>query len=241
MKKHLTRYLLEFAVIVAGITISFWINEWDSSKDDSVRQLHYITGLISDLEKQLLLFDDHIEFSNSGISNCDSILNEFKAKGNLSSIDDINDKLSRLMYSHKYPEVNTIFNELESTGQFDLINNDSLTSKIIKYYQNSNNYSNRVNANMDVVYYQEIFPIIKSSIVIEPQNFGYKEKDIELFDSLSGKFYKGLSEPAKEFDLVNAISLSIVVSNTNRSYVATIKKEAEELLVALEKELVQIQ
>jgi hypothetical protein len=35
--------------------------------------------------------------------------------------------------------------------------------------------------------------------------------------------------------------LSIVVSNTNRSYIVTIKKEAEELLLALEKELLEIQ
>jgi hypothetical protein len=145
------------------------------------------------------------------------------------------------MYSKKYPEVNTIFNELESTGQFDIIDNDSLTSKIIKYYQNSNNFSNRVDSNMDLVYYQEIFPIIKSSIVIEPKNFGYTQKEIELFSSLNKSFYKGLSEPSKEFDLINAISLSIVVSNTNRSYIATIKKEAEELLLALEKELLEIQ
>jgi hypothetical protein len=145
------------------------------------------------------------------------------------------------MYSKKYPEVNTIFNELESTGQFDIIDNDSLTSKIIKYYQNSNNFSNRVDSNMDLVYYQEIFPIIKSSIIIEPKNFGYTQKEIELFSSLKKSFYQGLSEPSKEFDLINAISLSIVVSNTNRSYIATIKKEAEELLLALEKELLEIQ
>ena len=233
--------MLEFAVIVAGITISFWINEWDSRKDDSVRQLHYVTGLISDLEKQLVLFEDHMEFSDNAISNSSAILTEFKVTGNLSSIDEINDKLSRLMYSKKYPEVNTIFNELESTGQFDIIDNDSLTSKIIKYYQNSNNFSNRVDSNMDLVYYQEIFPIIKSSIVIEPKNFGYTQKEIELFSSLEKSFHKGLSEPSKEFDLINAISLSIVVSNTNRNYISTIKEEAEELLLALKKELLEIQ
>lgn len=233
--------MLEFTVIVAGITISFWINEWDSRKDDSVRQLHYVTGLISDLEKQLVLFEDHMEFSDNAISNSSAILTEFKVTGNLSSIYEINDKLSRLMYSKKYPEVNTIFNELESTGQFDIIDNDSLTSKIIKYYQNSNNFSNRVDSNMDLVYYQEIFPIIKSSIVIEPKNFGYTQKEIELFSNLEKSFYKGLSEPSKEFDLINAISLSIVVSNTNRNYIYTIKEEAEELLLALKKELLEIQ
>jgi hypothetical protein len=31
------------------------------------------------------------------------------------------------------------------------------------------------------------------------------------------------------------------VTNTNRNYVATIKEEAEELLLALEKELLEIQ
>ena len=32
MKKYFIKYILEFFVIVTGISISFWINEWDNNR-----------------------------------------------------------------------------------------------------------------------------------------------------------------------------------------------------------------
>ena len=140
------------------------------------------------------------------------------------------------MYSSSYPSVNTTFNELQSTGQFTLFKNDLLSSKIIKYYQDSDSYENRLTKNTDLVYYNEIFPIIKSSTIIDPNNFGLSNNKINLI--VVEKLLKTiLNNSEKEFELVNAIGLRIVVAKTNQSYVKIMIKEAESVLDMINKEL----
>tara|TARA_B100000579_G_C22677442_1_gene778628 strand:- start:540 stop:971 length:432 start_codon:yes stop_codon:yes gene_type:complete len=140
------------------------------------------------------------------------------------------------MYSSTYPSVNTTFNELQSTGQFTLFKNNLLSSKIIKYYQDSDSYNNRVTKNIDLVYYNEIFPIIKSSTIIDPNNFGLTNNKINLI--VVEKLLKTiLNNSEKEFELVNAIGLRIVVAKTNQSYVKIMIKEAKSVLEMINKEL----
>ena len=142
------------------------------------------------------------------------------------------------MYTRTYPDITTTFNELKSTGEFDLIKDKSLSSSTIKYYQNSNNYQQRHRSNIEVVYYGEIFPIIKSSIIIQPSNFGYKNEKIMLNDNLKAEFKNQLNDQKKVFDIVNAISLRIVVSMTNQNYIEIMKDEAELLLSDINNEII---
>ena len=239
MKKYLIKYTLEFFVIVTGISLSFWINEWDNNRMNSDRELYFLNGLKNDLEKQLYSFNNFNEFSNTTIDYGASILEDYTNFENLSKIDSLNFKLSNLMYSRTYPAINTTFNELKSTGHFNLVKEKLLASKIIKQYQDSENYKNRLNKNIDIVYYNEIFPIIKSSIIIDPNNFGYENKKINLLEK--EKIVNTiLNNSKKEFDLVNAISLRIVVAKTNKGYIEIMRKEAEILLDLINNELIKI-
>ena len=52
MKKYLIKYVLEFFVIVIGISLSFWINEWDNKRINSDKEFYFLSGLKNDLEKQ---------------------------------------------------------------------------------------------------------------------------------------------------------------------------------------------
>ena len=64
--------------------------------------------------------NNYNEFSNLTIDYGASILEDYSIFETLSKTDSLNIKLSRLMYSRSYPEINTTFNELKSTGQFNL-------------------------------------------------------------------------------------------------------------------------
>lgn len=238
MKKYLIKYTLEFIVIVTGISLSFWINEWDNNRMNSDKELYFLNGLKNDLEKQLNSLNNYNEFSNLTIDYGASILEDYSIFETLSKTDSLNIKLSRLMYSRSYPEVNTTFNELKSTGQFNLFKEKLLASKIIKYYQDSENYKKRLNKNIDIVYYNEIFPIIKSSIIIDPNNFGYENKKINML-GIEKSFNIILNNSKKEFELANAISLRIVVANTNKSYIEIMIKEAKILLDMINNELIK--
>tara|TARA_B100001173_G_C15880557_1_gene501300 strand:- start:195 stop:914 length:720 start_codon:yes stop_codon:yes gene_type:complete len=238
MKKYLIKYTLEFIVIVTGISLSFWINEWDNNRMNSDKELYFLNGLKNDLEKQLNSLNNYNEFSNLTIDYGASILEDYSIFETLSKTDSLNIKLSRLMYSRSYPEVNTTFNELKSTGQFNLFKEKLLASKVIKYYQDSENYKNRLTKNIDIVYYNEIFPIIKSSIIIDPNNFGYENKKINIL-GIEKSLNIILNNSKKEFELANAISLRIVVANTNKAYIEIMIKEAKILLDMINNELIK--
>ena len=238
MKKYLIKYTLEFIVIVTGISLSFWINEWDNNRMNSDKELYFLNGLKNDLEKQLNSLNNYNEFSNQTIDYGASILEDYSIFETLSKTDSLNIKLSRLMYSRSYPEINTTFNELKSTGQFNLFKEKLLASKVIKYYQDSENYKNRLTKNIDIVYYNEIFPIIKSSIIIDPNNFGYENKKINIL-GIEKSLNIILNNSKKEFELANAISLRIVVANPNKAYIEIMIKEAKILLDMINNELIK--
>jgi len=238
VKKYLIKYTLEFFVIVTGISLSFWINEWDNNRMNSDKELYFLNGLKNDLEKQLYSLNNFDEFSNQTIQIGASILEDYSINKNLEETDSLNFKLSRLMYSRSYPSINTTFNELKSTGQFNLFKEKLLASKIIKYYQDSENYKDRLTKNIDLVYYNEIFPIIKSSIIIDPNNFGYKNKKINLIE-IEKSLNTILNNSKKEFELANAVSLRIVVANTNQSYIKIMINEAKILLDMINDELIK--
>ena len=236
MNKYLFKYTLEFFVIVTGISLSFWINEWNNNRTNSSKEIFFLNGLKNDLEIQLNSFNEYDDFSSQTIELGASILEDYTLFQSFTKTDSLNFKLSRLMYSSSYPSVNTTFNELQSTGQFTLFKNDLLSSKIIKYYQDSDSYENRLTKNTDLVYYNEIFPIIKSSTIIDPNNFGLNNNKINLI--VVEKLLKTiLNNSEKEFELVNAIGLRIVVAKTNQSYVKIMIKEAESVLDMINKEL----
>lgn len=236
-----SRYLLyafgEIILVVIGILIALQINSWNQDRINSRKEQDYLIGLKNDLEKQIISFEDSNRFNDFIVSKGESILVEFSSNGNILEIDSINKKLSYLMYTSKYLEFRTTFNELNSTGQINLIKEKSLRSEVIRYYQNSEYHKEGVNGNTDNVIYNQIFPIIKSSIIIDPENFNFGNERIQLEEKLKTTFEKNLNNSDKLFELVNAISLRIIVSQTNKSHVQEAQNEAQLLLDHINNEL----
>ena len=227
----------EIVLVVVGILLALAINNWNQSRVNAEKQIDYLIGIRADLEKQVESLNASNQYYNLVIGKGESILEDFSLFGKLSEIDSLNSKLSNLMYTRKYPEISTTFNELNSTGQLNLITKKSLRSQIIKYYQNSEYYQKWVDGNTENVVYNQIFPVIKSNVIILPENFGFENRKINLEDKLEATFQNNLKNPDKEFELLNVISLRIIVAKTNKGHIEKAREEAEQLLVAIGKEI----
>lgn len=238
--KYLKYAIGEIILVVIGILIALAINNWNESRINASKQQDYLIGLKNDLEKQITSFNELDKNYDHTIGKAESILLDFSSVGSLSKIDSINNKLTLLMFTGKYPDITTTFNELNSTGQLNLIKEKSLRSQVIKYYQNSRNYQKLVDSNTESVFYNQIFPIIKSAVIIRPENLGYENKKINLVDNLKTTFENNLNNSNKKFDLVNAISLRMIVANENKSHMNNAKNEAELLLDSINNELTRI-
>lgn len=238
--KYLIYAIGEIILVVIGILIALSINNWNQNRINTDKQQDYLIGLKNDLEKQITSFNSSFRFYELIIGKGESVLVDFSSIGKLTEIDSINSKLSFLMYTRSYPEITTTFNELNSSGQLNLIKEKSLRSQVIKYYQNSEDNQKAVEGNTENVIYNQIFPIIKSNIIIRPENFGFENSTIRLIEKLNSTFENNLSDSNKEFELINAISLRIIVAKTNKYTIENSKNEAELLLDRINNELMKI-
>jgi hypothetical protein len=224
----------EIILVVIGILIALQINNWNEDSKNSSKEHEYLIGLKNDLEKQIGLFKNNSTFYNRILSTAESILVDYSKANKLMDIDSINKKLSFMMYTRDYPEINTTFNELNATGQLNLIKGTALRTNIIKYYQNSQTSKQRINSNTDDVIYQQIFPILKASVIINPEDFNFSMEKVDyknLRTKLNPTLETILDNSNKEFEIINAVNLRIIVTKTNQGSLKNVQNEAELLLL----------
>ncbi|MBT8185482.1 MAG: hypothetical protein KJN76_11630 [Eudoraea sp.] len=230
----------EIILVVIGILIALQINTWNNNRINKNKEQEYLVGLKNDLENQINSFNNSLKIFDVIIDKGEAIISEFSTKGNLTKIDSINSKLSFMMYALNYPEAKTTFTELTTTGQINLIREKLIRSKIISYYQFSEDTRLGLNTNVEKVYYDQIFPIIKSSVIIKPESFGIPGEKVNndlLNNRLNTTFEKNLNDPNKEFEIINAVSLRVIEAKTNKGSVNNAKNTAESLLKDIEAEL----
>jgi hypothetical protein len=145
-----------------------------------------------------------------------------------------------MMVINYFPVVNTTFNELNSTGQISLIQNKELRTNIIEHYQNIDAREIRVNNNLNNVYYPHLFPTLKSSVLVNLNEFGFNSKIIKNNNhpqNLKDLVTNHLSQPSSSLDLINALSVRILISNISKSEVESSMQEAEILMEQINQEL----
>ena len=238
--KYLKYAFGEIVLVVLGILIAFSINNWNENRINSQKEVLYLTGFKNDLTTQIEALNFRIEFYNSVINMAESILSDFSKTGKLLEIDHINSKLSKMMYSLGYPERKTTFNEITATGHVGLIKSKDLRTKIINYYQFSETNSLSVDSNKSEVFYGKIFPIISSSTILLAENFEFKTNTVNknlLEKQLSKIFETQLKDPSNSFNIINAVSMRLILAKTNLSSVEEGQKFAKYLLKLIEMEL----
>ena len=223
----------EIILVVIGILIALQINTWNTNRINKTKEQEYLVGLKNDLESQIASFNGRLQIFDLMIDKAETIIFKFSIAGKMTQIDSINDRLNFMIYTLDYPEAKTTFNELNTTGQINLIRNKLIRSKIISYYQYSEETKSQVSNNVEQVYYDQVFPIIKASVIINPEGLGFplEKIDHELLKSrLNSTFENNLNDPIKEFEIVNAVSLHLIEMKTNKEFIILAKNAAEALL-----------
>lgn len=235
------RYAIgEIILVVIGILIALQINTWNINRINSVKEIEYISGLKNDLKKQITALERSKNFSDYIINEAETLLRQYNSKSSFQEIDSLNATLSHLMYTNQYQDISTTFNELNSTGQLNLIQNKKLRSQVIEFYQNSSKHNISINGNIVNVFYEHIFPVLKSSIVIQLKDFGHQvtkfnENEFEL--KMRDQLKQGSYQSPSEFETINAVSARIITEAANRSYIKKSLEEAQVLVIDLESEL----
>jgi len=143
MKNILARGGIEFLAVFLGIALSFYVEEMQTEKENERKKDQYLSDLTNTLEMDIQQINKLLET----LINSEKLITEIQ-----SDIDENHKALSDIVILNKLLDVEVgfsffpqdgIFNQLISTGSFELIKNVELKNILLEMYnhQKQRNYA----------------------------------------------------------------------------------------------------
>ena len=186
MKKIVLKYVIEFSVIVLGISVSFWFDKYQKSLDDIDREKEVLSELSTELE-----------VIENTIKNRDSVF-RFDKENLIRIIDDDLENIS-FTYSELliasidyrgFSPSEEIYTSLKYDGGLKFIRNSNIKIAIESFY-NGTKYGVLANIKDEIVVQREILKYIQYNhpqVLIEISKMKISEfKKIKLFTNIVQK------------------------------------------------------
>ena len=130
-------YLIELAVVIAGILIAFMLNNWHDNLRQARTEKEYLLSLRSDLQQDKAQLDTLIQFSRKKIVHLKR-LTHFLTPGQVNQDSALILFSSALLQLYKFDAHRATFEALKNSGDFNLISSYALQKQIVDYYQTLN-------------------------------------------------------------------------------------------------------
>lgn len=227
------KYVIEGAVIICGILLSFYIGELNTQKnnieikkellqdlnqalDDDLNQIKIIQNILDDSLSWVSVLQDDIESNHN----------------NLSDEEAVNLILDIEVGASYFPAIG-VYNELISTGSYELIESSILKRQLIDFYETQKERNNTISIVLDNLHIQYIRETLEGFAIRFSYNIDegdvYGDRVLYKYDFnkeyyMSDKFYGHLS------------TLSYPANNYRRLLV-TAKKSIEDIKTLIQKEI----
>lgn len=188
--KSIQTYLINSLIILFSVILSFYIEGQRDLGEKNIDKNKLITDLINTIDED----QKQLEYIKSEMNKTVKLINEIQAdinslNKNLTKTEIIS-KISEIKVSYSFFPQEGIFNQLISTGSFELIENENLKLLLLKIYnhQNDRNYaiSNLIDI-FSIELYNEIYTNFRIDVnmnnmegeiygVMVVSNFNFDEK-----------------------------------------------------------------
>ena len=217
----------EIVLVVIGILIALQINNWNIKRLDHEKEKKYLNEINDNLKSDLLNIQEVLNFNqvkDSSIVKCFELLD---IKNTISAPEIFGPRLDYLgSYDHFYPN-DLGFQNLISSENISLIENDALREQLLKYY--SFDFKTGVQKRAEDVTRKFVDYILPK---ITTKESYYKQYNIE-FD-LPSKDEVQLKNDPQIFSLLRLMQ---VVAEFQNNLLNEKKEEIEKLIESVQKEL----
>ena len=130
MEKNKTGKYFKYAIgeiilVVIGILIALQINNSNNQRIEKEREIKYLTNIKIDLNKDIKSLDYNIEFREKKSRGTQKIIEQI----NGIPIEDLTEttyNVVNTLYQERFQPSNVTYNDLVSSGNMNLISNDSI-------------------------------------------------------------------------------------------------------------------
>jgi hypothetical protein len=170
----------EFVVIVVGVLMAFWVDELRQARFEAALEIEYVESLVTDLEADLAQFDEVEAWMSRSEAAAATVLALYEGSPPTENSADLVEAVETAGWQ-AWPVItrNTI-EDLSSTGNIRLIQDDSLRRAIASYYTLIENVSipnanmrERIWAGYDARVQYVLRPGERLAVLQRPDNFGH--------------------------------------------------------------------
>lgn len=155
-KNRFTTYLLyaigEIFLVVIGILIAVSINDWNASRKQKLVEKNYFQNMKNDLRADLEYLDNMSVYSIGKVTASQNMKRRMK-KDSVGSLYLFSNDLLTLIFTDEFKPNQNTYNEMQSSGNFSGIQNDSLKLKLLalnQTYESINSFQEHVRNDFNV-------------------------------------------------------------------------------------------
>ena len=120
----------EILLVVIGILIALQINNWNETRKERIKEVHYLENIKSDLFLNISEIDSYIETRNGQIASAQWILEHYEGKP-LTDLNRFNRESINIYTWKKFFQSDNTFQELRNSGNLAIISNDSIKDGLL--------------------------------------------------------------------------------------------------------------
>ena len=131
----LLRLTGELVVIVLGILIALWVNNWNEERKDAAHEGEYLEGFLTDLTADSANLAFRVFIADRGVEAADRLLELKAAGGSTAPSDTLAHWFFHAAFVDNFQVLDHTYREILSGGGLALIRNDDLRRQITEYYR----------------------------------------------------------------------------------------------------------
>lgn len=133
MASNFKKYALDFIVVFLGISVSFGLNNLNEKRKDRVSEKNYYENLLEDARQDLSNLENQIMVCEQRLDASNEILILVQNNSSIKEIVSNSFNAIRQMSNHFKP-IDATYEDLKSSGNLKLIQDNSLKNEILNYY-----------------------------------------------------------------------------------------------------------
>ena len=116
----------EIILVVAGILIALQVNNWNIKRIERQSEIKYLTNIKLDLQKDLVTLNEQIDVRIKKQNVTESLISHINGNNIIEDLDKLAKNVFATINEERFTPNNSTYNELASSGNLSLIENDSI-------------------------------------------------------------------------------------------------------------------
>jgi len=230
--KYLKYAIGEIILVMIGILLALQVNNWNIARTDKIQETKYLNNIKLDLQKDLANLSYQLDFRNKKYKGTQKLIEQLNGLP-IDNLTELTYNVTNTLMEERFTPNNTTYNELSSSGNLNLISNDSIKMLLLELQEHYKH--NTFGIEHEMFEYREYIskPLFKYTNTDQLTQVFFGNKTVEELNITNDNFKALFQSP----EYKNGVVISNIISKDFIPLYETIESKSKKLIALIDKEL----